>query len=359
VTDATLKDINYFNENPEELPEDQDYLDKLLAGESIPTKTDLAAAAKAEADKDADATGEVEGATDTDSKEAKADTDEAKGSVETPSGKGRIPYAVLKGAREKAEAEAEARQEAEKRAADAEAQATALRDRIAALEKVDKPADSKAVQAEADDIAEAITALKEDLPGMAGILEKLYARTTAAEERANRLEGHIAKSEKADEAVLVEESQRGIDENPHLALWQNTSHSDKTALAAWQAAYDVDQQLSTDAYWGKKPLAERFEKVVKEVLERVPDAPVPKLDDKDGDTKPGQTEAERQAALKAAKEAADKGGRGTVTLSDAKGGSLPAADALGDIESLSAQEIQAALDKMTPKQQQEYLDRFS
>jgi hypothetical protein len=368
VPTPELHDAEYFNEHPEELPLEQEWLDKLMAGESIPVAADIALMAPATESSDAgdaDATGEVPqgdagvrriptAAKPDDKKADDKKADEKGGVVETADGKGRIPYAVLKGAREKADIEAEGRIAAEQRATQAEAQAAELRSRIATLEKTDKP-EGKAAQKEADTLKDEIEALKEDLPGMAGILDKLLARTEAAEERSRRLEVIADKDAKDEQTVAVEYSQQRIDANPDLALWQNTSHNDPNALKAFQAAYDVDETLRKDPYWSKQSLDDRFNKVVKEVRERIPDAPVPET----GDGKDGkQSSAEVAAAVAKAKARADSSGRGTVTLSDAKGGTPPAPDQLGDIESLSPAELEVYLEKLTPAQQEEFLSRF-
>lgn len=370
-----LQDLTYFNDHPNELPENQDLIDKLLAGEKIPTKSsllagdgagdgadegaDAEATAKAEAEAKAAADAAAKATADAAAK-AKAGDDAQKGAVATKDGTGTIPYEVLQGARQRGEAEKIRADEAEQRERDANTRAAAaektaqvLEARAAELDaaaKAGKPASGKST--DTDEIREQINAMREDLPAMAGILEKLLARVDSSEAKAARLEAKDKVNDDAEAEVVRDEVQVQIDSNPSLALWQEKHPK------VFDRACAIDDRLKEDPVWGKKPLTERFAKVVRDVLEEEPEAPKPDPA-KAGDGKDGgklSVGTDVQAKIDAALAKASK--KAPVTLSDMKGGEAPGPDEMADIEAISVDELAVAMQKMQPAQLEAFLGRY-
>ena len=369
-----LQDLTYFNDHPNELPENQDLIDKLLAGEKIPTKSsllagdgagdgadegaDAEATAKAEAEAKAAADAAAKATADAAAK-AKAGDDAQKGAVATKDGTGTIPYEVLQGARQRGEAEKIRADEAEQRERDANTRAAAaektaqvLEARAAELDaaaKAGKPASGKST--DTDEIREQINAMREDLPAMAGILEKLLARVDSSEAKAARLEAKDKVNDDAEAEVVRDEVQVQIDSNPSLALWQEKHPK------VFDRACAIDDRLKEDPVWGSKPITDRFAKVVRDVLEEMPDAPKPEAQ------APGKKDVadpaagkDVQAKIEAALARASK--KAPVTLSDMRGGEAPGPDELADIEAISVDELAVAMAKMPASQLEAFLGRY-
>jgi hypothetical protein len=197
--------------------------------------------------------------------------------------------------------------------------------------------------------APALAAISEaDLAGLEadgyGSLAKVFrAQQAQIQLLTNELQGDREDRAASDRKSRTESVQDAIDAVPKLAALQALGEKE------FGRAQRIDALLSDDPEWSGKPLSERFAQVAK-VYESMY-----------GDIKLA-TAATPAAAADPASPAADltpaPARRVPASMSDIPGGSMPAVDALAEVESASAPELTQRFLAMTPDKIEAYLARL-
>ena len=315
---AGEKGLDYYLNNPDEMPDDISALESEMNSEAAPTEPELAVEESVSADD------EVK----TEVVEEKQEAEEP-ALIETKQGKPAIPYAVLAGERERRHA--------------AEQAVESLRKELDALSaKVNQSATSSAVeQLETSDISDdSIEAMAEEFPEIGKVLKALSEKTRALDEQ-------LAKVSEAENARIeiekkrsFDEVQEAIDANPTLRYWQTENPQ------LWGEAVKLDEMIKANPMSQSQTLSERFEKVVASVeaiygKAELPDAYKP--------AKAPDTSIEQVAAK--AKAAVEKVGTfKPKTLSDMPGGTTPPTTERERIETMSPFELQRLMETMDPDQ---------
>lgn len=236
-------------------------------------------------------------------------------------GKRVIPYSVLAAERRRAD-------EAERRAKEIEA-------KLAALEKPEG-GDKEVSQQSVDDLREKLAELKEAVPEVGEVLEKLTARY---EERIQALQNkldEVAKREETREEREAREAQsrvqEAIDRNEVLRYLQHAE--DKRDL--WDEAVRIDKMLRENPRYADLPLDERFQKVVAMLQAEVGPIEVP-AEFRD----PVQEKTQNQGRAKWKPKDVEK----PITLSDLPGGAPPQSDTRR-WENMTAAEIDELVEKI-------------
>lgn len=324
------KDLTYFLNNPEQMPEDLAAIaalsDELDTGSSQPEQDVKSAASGAAAG------GEVakkngEEAADGGDKTGQDANDKLP--IQNKSGTGTIPYGVLQGEREK-------RQDAERRLQE-------LTERLAQVEKQAKGEggeQQKAGNAEAgqQDLAEIVSpedleALKADFPTVGAVLESLISKIKAAEQVVNSVKTQQQSEEDARAKTVGEQVREAIDGNATLSYWESKD-PEKFALAVEQ-----DKLFLRSQSYQKLPLSERYAKVVKAIEEIHGATTLP------ADFQP--LDDQQTLAAKAEKAIKDAGSFKPRTLSDLPGGMPPAAGEMDNIANLTPEQLQIRMMDMS------------
>ena len=315
----TTKDLNYYVEHPDEMPDDPALIDQIVNSTVV----------EGEADPDGK-TVETEGKTPEDPKEPEKEATDTQGEkpagVLAKDGKNMIPFSVLEKTRE--------------RAAQLEEQLRAQTEEIERL---------KAGKASTEEVElfseEELEAMESDDP--------LIAKMAKAVLDAKKTIGALnAKLQEREQAAVEEESarrrnavQEAIDANPDLAVWQQADEGTPD-MERWEFAVKQDAILKDLPRWQGKPLAERYQEVVRLVKEGFGDQ-VQSTDRKsDGGGKPPPN-----------KQPAAKLDEGPTSLSELPGGrapegselnvdAIPAIDLAEKVMGMSDAKLQALLQKV-------------
>lgn len=339
---AGEKDLNYYIEHPDELPEHYsiEQIAELAAGrvddaakEDKPQVEEGAATGTEGEPKAAEGEGKPAGEAakpeDEDPNKAPEATDEAP--IQSKDGKHTIPYAVLSKEREQRQ--------------NAEATVQALQKRLEALEAGKATGDAQVTQSIIDeaDLAE----LREDLPQLATVIDKLVGKIGTLE---GELQAERAKTQQEVETAVKSTVQEHIDANPTLRFWQNEN------VDMFNKAVEFDDVIRADPKNAGLTMAERFDKVVV-AMEAVygktelPDAYKPTAQ-KEPEQKPNDIAVKAKEIVD--KAPADK----PKTLADIPGGQPPGTDELENITELSTSRLNAMMDKMTPEQINSLLAKY-
>lgn len=258
--------------------------------------------------------------------------------VANKSGTGTIPYAVLKGARERA-SQVEADNALLRKQLDEMTQrvdSAAPAEQAAKAEVATEQVDTQiaAMQAQAE-------TLKEDFPELASLLAGQIEMLRETRNQLLELKDQTAKEKQQrdsdDQAVVAETMQEAIDGNDVLATWQGK------AGAEWDAAVAVDGLLRSQPEWANKSFADRFAKVVDMVKVMHPEFEVPA-------TAPPPASNEKKLQAPATEK------RPPVnSLSDIPGGAAPANGKREQVEELSGSALGNRFMDMTSEQINEYL----
>ena len=315
--------VNLATLDPDNLPEDLEGLIKQMSGDTSGINTEP--------------TGEP---VEDEKPETTESSTEAQGEEEAPilsaDGKHAIPYTVLKQEREARRAAAEHAAELQR---ELEALKQAKQEGIATPTETYDPNDPEiqALESEFPEIARANRAARAEI-------ERLRQEMQARDARIEMMVNQWDKEQQARERAEMDEIQAAIDANPTLRFLQ----SEEADPRMWQAAVVIDKELQNRPAWANKPIAERFAKVVERLEEDFGPVSVPGkyVARKPASAKPVQAKTEEKEDL-------------TInTLSDIRGGSSPESDDL-NLSSASALDIQSMLQRMTPKQQDEWLSRLA
>jgi hypothetical protein len=246
------RDLEFYLNNPEQMPHDLGQLQALMAGEGeggdeLATTGEEAleksGAASGAAGKEelAAKSGVVEATT------AKADEESAQNAVlRSKDGKHEIPYTVLQTEREQRKA--------------AESALEQMRSRLEALEqqaKGTRPAQADQTPQEPDLSDEDMAQIENDFPAIGKLLKGMGAKVSSLTQQLDDVrQSEIAR--RSGEATRASTTvQEAIDANDHLTFWQQ---KDPETFAI---AVQYDNQIKADPRNRGLSLDQRFEKVVK------------------------------------------------------------------------------------------------
>lgn len=321
------KDLSYYMEHPDEMPEDPDVLAKLMdgdapTGDSIDSDTVEDGKAKDETKDEAkpeaaDAKKEGEAAP------AKASDDKPAG-VLAKDGKNILPFEVLEGSR--------------KRAAALEEQLRATQDELQAL-KEGKSAEEQALLSEED-----LAAVEAESPALGKVLRAMQKEVMTLREEASERRESVTKQ---SQDTVRQQMQEAIDANEDLAKWQ-VGEANSPEAKRWARAVEFDRELREDPDWKDKPMQERFAEAERLTKLRFGD-PLTQSADDPAKADPKPTE---KPVVKKAEPAKPAG----LSLSDLPGGAPPAADATSEAEPLS---LYSSMQKMSDDEIQRMLQNVA
>ena len=316
---AGEKGLDYYLNNPDEMPDDISALEAEMNSEAVPTEPELAVEESVSAD------AEVK----TEVAEEKQEAEEP-ALIETKQGKPAIPYAVLVGERERRHA--------------AEQAVESLRKELDLLSaKVDQSAANHeaVVPAEASTLSEdSIEAMAQEFPEIGKVLKALSEKTRSLDEQLAKVaEAENARIDKEQKRAF-DEVQEAIDANPTLRYWQTENPQ------LWGEAVKLDEMIKANPMSQSQTLSERFEKVVASIeaiygKAELPDAYKPP---KAPDTSIEQVAAKAKAAVEKV------GSFKPKTLSDMPGGATPPTTERERIENMAPHELQRLMESMDADQ---------
>lgn len=313
-----LKDLSFYEANPDQLPNDPEQIAALLAqleGEHSATDGSTEQSEFSATD----------GADDDASEANQAQIEsESQGEEEAPiaskDGKHTIPYSVLASEREKRRA--------------AEQAARELQERIAAAESGRSASDATE---QSDDELEQMA---KDFPAVGRLLE----HTRELESRLNAVAKHLEAEGAARNQAEVDRVRAAVDANPVLLHWEQ--HDPER----WAAAIEADQRLQVSPAHQRLSLEDRLQKAVEAVeLFMGPDQTAPAY------SKPQIRTTQKPAASLAARKPIAATPR---TLSDIPGGAVPSTDPLEEFASISAAELGARMAGMDIEKIEALLNRL-
>lgn len=236
----TTKDLNYYVEHPDEMPDDPALIDQIVNSTLVEGEADPDGKTAEDKGKEPETLKEPE-------KEATDTQGEKPAGVLAKDGKNLIPFSVLEKTRE--------------RAAQLE---EAIRAQAEEIERL------KAGKASTEDVElfsdEELEAMESDDPVIAKMAKAVLASKKT-------IEALNAKLQEKEQAAVEEEStkrrnavQEAIDANPDLAVWQQADEG-TPEMERWEYAVKQDAILKDLPKWQGKPLSERYQEVVRLVKE--------------------------------------------------------------------------------------------
>ena len=333
------KDLQYYLDHPDETPDDPAVLLQLAEQMTVPPVAEEPPPPEEKDEKQPDPAPSSEEPKKGEAKQAK----EEEAEILMPSGKGTIPYAVLKSEREK-------RQAAEATVAELSQKMEQVQ---AQLAKGTTKGDAKAVEIGTEALAtmspEELDALRSDFPVFGKVIDSLMGTIgtlTKEVETLKQSEQVRTTTSQNQAAATVQEL---IDGEPIL-LHLQTNDPD-----LFDKAVEIDRALMNNPKY--PDMASRFKKVAEimdstfgpfeGVPEKVKDLPAAK-----------EPSVDKDAARKVVMEKIEKAKAVPNSLSDVPSGEAPASDEVANLESLSALEITDRLMKMSADQRTAYLNRF-
>lgn len=298
--------------DPENLPSDPEELLKLLEGSQEPKE--------AETGEGADENQEPESSTEP------VQEEEEEAPILSADGKHQIPYTVLKQEREARRAAAE---QAAMLQAELEALKKAQATGVAAQEIPETPLDPEIAELESEfpEIAKLNAATRAEM-------QRLRQEMQEKDQRLQAMASQWEREQQVKQQAEMEQVHAAIDANPTLRFLRSEDGDPKL----WEAAVQIDVELQNRPAWAERPVAERFDAVVRRLEEDFGAVNVP--------TK------YQSVATKPAKPAKPKAEEEDIlinTLSDLRGGSSPESSGVS-AEKLSAAEIGDYFLKMDPAQ---------
>lgn len=321
--------VNLATLDPDNLPEDMEELIKQLGGDT--------------SDINAEPTEEPEADEKPETPESSTEAQEEEAPILSADGKHQIPYTVLK-------QEREARRAAAEQAAELQREAARLQDELQALKQAKQEGIATPTETYDPNDPE-VQALEQEFPEIARAnraaraeIDRLRQEMQARDARIEAMAGQWEREQQAKQQAALEEIQSAIDANPTLRYLRSEDGDQRM----WEAAVAIDQELQNRPAWANKPVAERFAKVVERLEEDFGPVSVP-----------GKYVVEKPAPAKPVKAKTEEKEDLTInTLSDIRGGSSPDSDDL-NLNTASTTDIQAMLQRMTPKQQEDWLARLA
>ncbi len=290
------------------------------------------------------------------------DAEEEPAPIADKSGRGTIPYQVLKDTREQlgmakaqiAKLSEQLQSRPQEQGGDGDGgQQGGTTDR----EKAAASAMQEALSS-GDDLSE------EDLEDLPVPMQQLYKRTQALEKRLNQI-GSVTDEVVEDRQKSAQQlAQEAIDQVPDLATWQAKGG------VLWAAAREQDRQLQADPEWGSKPAVERFAEVARRVRadvglpESKPDPePTPKGEaaqqGERGKHADGGAASGRADASASARAAEPPGFQPPPSMSQMPGGGSPDLDKFDSIERASPSALAERMADMSDDQIYRLLAEFA
>ena len=308
------KGLDYYLQNPDELPADPSEIEALMSKQDEAPKTEEVAQTEPEPEQTPEAS-------EPETKEEASET-----VVLTKDGKRAIPYSVLASERDR-------RQAAEHAIADLQRQMQALQDQATgAVQKQEVGAETNE-----DDL----DAISEDFPQFKSVINSLKKHIGGLEQTVQELrerdQGRVAVEQKN----VQDSVQAAIDANPVLSYWQEKDPE------MFEVASNYDELIRNDPKMQSLSLEQRLEKVVKavEVIHGPTQLPKEYQSEMPAD----------EAASLASKAIRNAGSRAPRTLSDMPGGMPPAQSEMERVEGMSTSALAAMMSKMTPDDLQAFL----
>ncbi len=337
------KDLQYYLDHPDETPDDPAVLLQLAEQMTAPITGEEPPPTEKKDEKPEDPAPSSEEPKKGEAKQVEEPKKEEEAAILMPSGKGTIPYAVLKSEREKRQAAEEAVAELSQKMEQMQAQLAKGTDR----------GDAKAAEIGTEALAtmtpEELDALRSDFPVFGKVIDSLMGTIgtlTKEVETLKQSEQVRTTTSQNQAATTVQEL---IDGEPIL-LHLQTSSPDLFAKAI-----EIDKTLMGNPKY--PDMASRFEKVA-EIMDSTfgPFDGVPAK----VKTPPAthETSVNKDAARKIVLEKIEKNKAVPNSLSDAPSGEPPASDEVASLENLSALELTDRLLKMSADQRTAYLNRF-
>lgn len=327
---AVVKDLNYYLNNPDEMPHDPDEIMKiasqaeakifgsnaepdiqdwsggkadvhpLMADKDAPEKTPEQPAEPA---KPAEPAQQQENAQQQEEKQPEG--------VQAADGKHVIPYAVLEGTRKRAD-------QLERIVAEQAA-------RIDELMQKQPAAGDNAGGGNQDQQLEFISPedleiVKHELPSLGGILENQQRAIQMLMEKVSQTPG-----QESQEDRQAREAREAIDRNPVLATWEAND------VGRWNRAADLADLLVNDPVWGQKSYDELYAKVVDLVKAEMPE----QQQQQQAPATPSAADLAAAAAAKLASIAPPV----PHSISQIPGGAPPATSEAEKLGSMSAEQI--------------------
>ena len=306
----TEKGLDYYLQNPDELPSDPSEIEALMSKQGE-AKTEK----QAEVATEEIATKEEPPAPET-KEEAEPDV------VLTKDGKRAIPYKVLASERDRARA-------AEQAVADLKKQLESLQTQASTGETTE--------QAEAGLSEEDLAAIGEDFPHLRKILDGLTGHIKKLEGTVTELRDRESSREAVEQKQTASTVQEAIEATPALLYWQNENSE------MFDEAIKYDDMIRANPKNQSLTLEERFQKVVAAMEAVYGPTELPKEYQKEV-AAPSKDEA--AALAKKAIENAEV--RRPRTLSDMPGGIPPAQSERERVENMSPSALAAMMSKMSP-----------
>lgn len=266
--------------------------------------------------------------------------------VATKDGKHVIPYAVLKGERERATRAEELLRQTTQELESLKRQETAGK-QLGANNGGTAHAEPNAIDGLSDTD---LDQLKEDFPTIYKALMVAQTQMANIENRLQPVDGAVRQMAQERAQSATESVQEAIDSIPKLAFIQANNPD------AFELARQFDATLQSNPAWADKPISERFSKVTEMVEASLGEIKVPGAANPTAALTPEQQKAAAQAK---AKELAAKSGKQVPTsLSEAPAGDPPAQDERQKVEDMTPAQLEAMFLNMTPEQQDAYLQNL-
>lgn len=325
------KDLQYYLDHPDETPDDPAALAALAEQMNTPVVTEDPAPAEKDVKADPSPAEEKPVVAEEQAKE--------EGDILMPSGKGTIPYAVLKSEREK-------RQAAEAATAELTSKLAEMQEQLAkGTQKGDAKAEEIGAEALATMTPDELDALRADFPVFGKVIDSLMGTIGS-------LSKEVESLKQTEEVRAVDNQRRAatsvqelIDNEPVL-LHLQTKDPDLFAKAV-----EIDKTLMNNPRY--PDMASRFAKV-SQIMEST-------FGPFDGVTAPKKDTAptvSKEVARKAVLDKVASTPASPKSLSDIPAGEPPESDEMANLESLSAAELSDRMMKMTSDQRTAFLNRF-
>ena len=332
------KDLQYYMDHPDELPTDPNALAQLANGATVDASDKDEPESPAEDVKPAVAPsgdGEKKAADEPQVKEEEQD-------ILTPSGKGTIPYAVLKSERER-------RHAAETAVADLTGKLSEIQEQLAkGTHKGDAKAEQLGEEALSAMSSEELDALREDFPAFGSVIDKLMGTIGSLTQQVESLKRSDQDREIAEQRSAARSVQELIDNEPVLL------HLQSKEPALFAKAVEIDRALTGDARY--PDMASRFAQVAK-IMETT-FGPFDGVSKPAAHVAPDRPSVDKETVRKAVAEKVASTKATPRSLSDIPAGDMPESDEMARLENLSTVELTDRLLKMTSDQRTAFLNRI-
>lgn len=331
------KDLQFYLDNPDQLPDDPALLAELAEKMSAPVVADTPKEPEEDVKKEAPAPSGEE----TKKAEVKETEGEPTG-IATRDGKGTIPYDVLKSEREK-------RQAAETTVAELSSKLEEIQAQLAkGTAKGEAKAEELGTEALATMTPEELDALRSDFPVFGNVIDKLMGTISTLSKEVSSLK-QTEQTREADirrsTAVTVQDH---IDNEPVLVHLQT---SDPKLFAK---AVEIDNTLKGDIRF--PTMADRFKKVA-EIMEST-FGPFEGVKAKAKAPETAKTVISKEKVEEFIDQKIGQNKAAPKSLSDIPAGDPPESSERDELENLSSAEISDRLMKMNPDQRTAFLNRI-